>query len=58
LGIYIADFSVKELSKGTQIKFTFYWPDADRWEGTDFIVSIRSSRPDGPASAEKSEKGE
>ena len=33
LGIHIADLATKALPEGKQIKFTFYWPDADHWEG-------------------------
>jgi len=22
------------------VKFTFYWPEVDRWEGADFLVRI------------------
>ena len=42
LGIHIADLPTKALPEGKQIKFTFYWPDADHWEGADFIVRISS----------------
>lgn len=24
------------------LRFTFYWPKADRWEGRDYVVTIRS----------------
>ena len=40
LGIHIADLSTNALPEGKQVKFTFYWPDADHWEGTDFIVHV------------------
>jgi glucoamylase len=30
--------------KAPQIKFTFYWPNADRWEGKDFMVRIAAWR--------------
>lgn len=42
LDVYIADFSTQEVPAGTQIKFTFYWPGSDRWEGTDFFIRIVS----------------
>ena len=51
LGIHIVDLATQALPKGKPITFTFYWPDADRWEGTDFIVRIGSLRPDETASA-------
>ena len=40
LGIHIADLTTQALSEGSQVKFTFYWPGAGHWEGTDFIVRI------------------
>ena len=51
LGIHIADLATQALPEGKQIKFTFYWPDADHWEGTDFVVRVGSLRPDETASA-------
>ena len=47
LGIHIADLSTKPLPEGKQIKFTFYWPDADHWEGTDFVVRVGSLQRSG-----------
>jgi len=40
LGIFVADLSVEKVPVGNEIKFTFYWPQADRWEGTDFSVRV------------------
>jgi glucoamylase len=40
LGMHIADLLTQALVEGTQIKFTFYWPEADRWDGADFMVRI------------------
>ena len=42
LGIHMADLLTQTLSEGKQIRFTFHWPDADRWEGTNFIVRLGS----------------
>jgi glucoamylase len=42
LGMYIVDLPTAELSEGEQVKFTFYWPEAKRWEGTDFVIHIGS----------------
>jgi glucoamylase len=53
LEIHIADLTTQSLSEGKQIKFTFYWPDAEHWEGADFIVRVGALRHDGPASAER-----
>jgi len=55
LGIHIADLPTKALPGGQHIKFTFYWPDADHWEGTDFAVRVGPLRPEQAASAYKSE---
>jgi len=40
LGVYLADLPTAALPAGSEIRFTFYWPDADRWEGADFSVKI------------------
>jgi glucoamylase len=42
LGIHIVDLATQSLSDGQEIKFTFYWPGAANWEGTDFVVRIGS----------------
>lgn len=50
LGIYIVDLITVALPEGKQIIFTFYWPDADHWEGTDFSVRVGSSYRNGTVS--------
>jgi glucoamylase len=40
LGIHVADLATELLPDGAEVKFTFYWPDAGDWEGTDFVVRI------------------
>ncbi len=42
LGLHVADLATQSLPDGKEIKFTFYWPAAGHWEGTDFIVRIDS----------------
>jgi hypothetical protein len=42
LVVYFADLPTESLSEGEQIKFTFYWLEADSWEGTDFIIHTGS----------------
>lgn len=54
LGMYFADLATTALHKGTQIRFTFYWPDAGHWEGTDFVVRVGSFHRNRTASAETS----
>ena len=40
LGAHIADLPTSQLSSGNVVIFTFYWRQADRWEGADFSISI------------------
>ena len=42
LGLHVADLDTQSLPDGQEIKFTFYWPGAGHWEGTDFIVRVGS----------------
>jgi glucoamylase len=38
LGVHVCDLGTRDLTGGGRIHFTFYWPEADRWEGADFVV--------------------
>ncbi len=40
LGIHVVDLPTATLPAGNQITFTFYWPQENRWEGTDYSVAI------------------
>ena len=40
LGVHVADLATTDLPTGGRIDFTFYWTDADRWEGVDFVVFV------------------
>ena len=40
LGVFVADLPTTELSRGSRVDFTFYWPEATRWEGNDFRVVV------------------
>jgi glucoamylase len=40
LGLHVAELATQSLRNGEEIKFTFFWPGAGHWEGTDFIVRI------------------
>jgi glucoamylase len=42
LGIYFVDLPTSGLKPGTQIDFTIYWADQDRWEGSDYRVEIET----------------
>ena len=41
LGIHILDLPTASLPAGAQVIFTFYWKDQNRWEGTDFRVTVQ-----------------
>ena len=43
IGMHIVDLPVDRLKAGQGVVFTFYWPQADRWEGTDFTVLAAGS---------------
>jgi len=40
LGVYVADLPTEGLAARAKVVFTFYWPQADRWEGADFVVQV------------------
>ena len=40
LGTYVADLGTERLSVGSEIVFTLYWPQEERWEGTNFSVVV------------------
>ena len=40
VGLHVADLPVGALVAGARVDFTFRWPLADRWEGTDFHVVV------------------
>jgi glucoamylase len=40
LGINVADLPTESLAAGAQVVFTFYWPESDRWEGTNYEVRV------------------
>ena len=39
-GLHIAELPTGLLPMGATVRFTFYWNDADKWEGRDFAVRI------------------
>jgi glucoamylase len=41
LGVHIADLPTGEMHSGNTVVFTFFWPEAGRWEGTDFSVTVQ-----------------
>lgn len=40
LGVHVADLPTSSLTTGARIDFTLVWPQAGRWEGTDFAVLV------------------
>ncbi len=40
LGIYTLDLPTASLPAGGQVVFTFFWPQENRWEGTDYTVTV------------------
>jgi glucoamylase len=42
LGVHVADLPTAACPPGTTVRFTFRWPQADRWEGTDFATIVRA----------------
>jgi len=40
LGLYILDLPTASLPSGSQIVFTFYWTQENRWEGKDYTVTV------------------
>jgi glucoamylase len=40
LGVHTVDLPTARLRRGDRVDLTFYWPDANRWEGTDFFVCV------------------
>jgi glucoamylase len=40
LGVFVADLPTEMLPSGAQVVFSFYWPEAGRWEGVDFAVQL------------------
>jgi hypothetical protein len=40
LGVYYADLLTDKLHAKSKVSFTFFWPEADRWEGNNFEIEI------------------
>ncbi len=41
LGLHYVDLPAAGISRGGSVAFTFYWHDAERWEGQDYEVRIQ-----------------
>jgi len=42
LGLYTLDLPTASLPVGGQAVFTFFWPNENRWEGTDYTVTVEA----------------
>ena len=40
LGVHVFDLPAATLAPSTTIVFTLFWPQHQRWEGTDFAVEV------------------
>jgi glucoamylase len=40
LGVFYVDLPTRQLTDGSELIFTLYWPDSGRWEGEDFRVAF------------------
>lgn len=40
VGVFVADLDTAQLSRGAEIEFTWFWPEAERWEEKHFRVSV------------------
>ena len=40
LGTHVADLDTESIADGERLELTFFWPEAQRWEGTNFAVAI------------------
>ncbi len=38
--LHLAELPTSELPPGARVVFTFYWPDAGLWEGSDFEIRV------------------
>lgn len=43
-GIHLFDVPTQHLPPGAYIRFTFYWHEAERWEGMDFAATVGSAQ--------------
>jgi glucoamylase len=43
VGIHVADLPTRDLPDKTEIVFTFFWPEDQRWEGSNFTVEVENA---------------
>jgi glucoamylase len=40
VGLHVVDLPTAQLPAGIEVAFTFFWPQANRWEGQDFSITV------------------
>jgi glucoamylase len=45
LNMWFADLPTKDCPDGSVIEFTFFWKEAQRWEGRNFSVAVSGPKP-------------
>jgi glucoamylase len=40
LGVHVADLETRDLRHGDRVHLTLYWPEGNRWEGTDYFICV------------------
>jgi glucoamylase len=40
VGMHVVDLPTAELASGSRVVFTFYWPEAERWENANYDVLV------------------
>ncbi|MEP7027583.1 MAG: glucan 1,4-alpha-glucosidase [Candidatus Eisenbacteria bacterium] len=48
IGVHLVDLPTRDLPVDAMVRFTFFWPGAERWEGTDFEVRVVAATGSGP----------
>jgi glucoamylase len=41
LGLTHADIQIG-IDESSPLRFTFYWPEADKWEGRDYFIEVKA----------------
>jgi len=51
LGVHVVDLATQHLCQSARIDITFYWPEAERWEGIDYLVRVEREAAAGEGAA-------
>jgi glucoamylase len=43
LGLWFLDLPTENIIAGSEVEFTFFWPNARRWEGRNYSVKADAS---------------